>query len=77
VANWRASAAGTSSGDDKVANDGAFRFKTKIGPFENQLNGQTDWNDPAIRRLIPQGLIVRVRGPESARVTLALENAQH
>ena len=66
------------SGDDRASIDGAFRFKTKIGPYENQLRegapyGQTDWNDPSIQRLIPQGLIVRVRGSEGSRVSLALD----
>jgi len=62
------------SQEDRAAADGAFRFRTKIGNLENQLStdfpyGQTDWNDPKIRRLIPQGLILRVRGSESARVS--------
>lgn len=60
------------SGEDRVGADGQFRFKTKIGAYENQVRGQTNWNDPAIRRLIPQGLIVRVRGAAGARVNIAL-----
>ncbi len=69
------------SSEDKVANDGQFRFKTRNGPSENQLqtatpHGQSDWNEagaPAVsERLIPQGLTIRVRGPETARVSLSL-----
>jgi len=61
------------SGADRAASDGAFHFETKIGAFENQLRqeqpyGQTDWNDPGMERLIPQGLIVRVRGPDTLRL---------
>ncbi len=61
------------SQDDRVGVDGSFQFRTKIGNLEDQLNpdrpyGQTDWGDPKIRRLIPQGLIVRFRGSESTRV---------
>ena len=71
---WRFSA------DDRAANSGEFRFKTKVGPYENQLNpknpyGQTDWDDPAIRRQIPQGLIVRVRGSAATRVAISLKGA--
>jgi hypothetical protein len=63
------------SGEDRAAADGQFRFKTKIGAYEDQLRGQTQWNDPAIRRLIPQGLILRVRGAESGRVSIGLGEA--
>jgi len=62
---------------DRVEADGAFRFQTKNGPFEYQLSkehplGQTDWNDPRGRRLIPQGLVVRIRG--AAEATVAFES---
>jgi hypothetical protein len=58
---------------DSASADGAFEFRTKIGRLENQLRrarpfGETDWQDPDMDRLIPQGLIVRVNGGESARV---------
>lgn len=58
------------SQQDHVDPEGAFSFRTKLGPLENQLltahpYGQTDWNDKTIRRLIPQGLIVRVAGAAS------------
>ncbi len=62
------------SQDDRAGLDGGFQFRTRVGNLENQLRnghpfGQTDWNDPAIRRLIPQGLLVRLRGvgPTRAR----------
>jgi len=62
---------------DRAAQDGAFAFQTKVANFENQLGhgreyGQTDWNDPEMRRQIPQGLVVQVRG-EAARVSFASE----
>jgi hypothetical protein len=65
---------------DQTASSGAFRFRTKIAPFENQLRtnipyGQTDWNDPNIRRLIPQGLLARVRGSENTAVRFDVEGA--
>ena len=64
------------SQQDTVDPKGAFSFHTKLGPLENQLltahpYGQTGWNDPTARRLIPQGLIVRVAG--AARVQFAAE----
>ena len=80
IRGWR-----FASGEDRVANDGQFRFKTRIGPAENQLNpgapyGQTDWDSgagvAAGQRLIPAGLTVRVRGPETARVSVSLGGDQ-
>jgi hypothetical protein len=58
---------------DRAQADGAFEFQTRIGNLENQLlrehpYGQTDWSDPRIRRLVPEGLIVRVQGSPAARV---------
>ncbi|MGH9721238.1 MAG: hypothetical protein ACRD8O_13565, partial [Bryobacteraceae bacterium] len=55
------------SGDDAAEPSGKFEFVTKVGPLENQLSarnpyGQTGWDDPGNRRLIPQGLLVRVNG---------------
>jgi hypothetical protein len=60
---------------DSAGADGSFSFATKAGRLENQLNpgniyGQTDWDSPLMQRMIPQGLLVRVRGGESARVTM-------
>ena len=68
VSGWRFSQ------QDQASNDGSFEFRTKVGPLENQLltehpYGQTDWGDPHGRRLIPEGLIVRLRGSSAARVT--------
>ena len=62
------------SQQDAVKPDGSFQFRSKPGNFEDQLlpdryYGATDWNDPKARRLIPEGLIVQVRGSETARVT--------
>lgn len=59
---------------DEASNDGSFEFHTKIGPLENQLlkehlYGQTGWQDPNGRRLIPEGVIVRLRGSSAARIT--------
>jgi hypothetical protein len=67
VSGWRFSQA------DKAGPGGRFDFTTKVGPLENQLAsgqkyGQTDWNDARIRRLIPQGLIVRTRGGDGGRI---------
>ncbi|MBK5292722.1 MAG: hypothetical protein JJE04_13715 [Acidobacteriia bacterium] len=64
------------TGQDKAASDGEFEFQTRIGNFENQLRagnlyGQTGWNDPNMQRLIPSGLIVRVRGSGTSRVRFA------
>ena len=70
AAGWRFSQ------QDRVSPDGRFRFTTKVGPLENQLLpahpwGATDWDDPAARRLIPEGLVVRVRGGAERRVKFA------
>ncbi|MGH9665129.1 MAG: hypothetical protein ACRD9L_11955, partial [Bryobacteraceae bacterium] len=59
---------------DQASNDGSFEFQTKVGPLENQLRtehlyGQTGWQDPNGRRLIPEGLVVRLRGSSAARIT--------
>ncbi|MBM3814248.1 MAG: hypothetical protein FJW20_21700 [Acidimicrobiia bacterium] len=61
------------SQQDRAGDNGEFQFTTKIGNLENQLRqgelyGQTGWNDPNIRRLIPQGVIVRVRATAQSRV---------
>ena len=69
VGGWR------TSGEDRVESNGKFEFRTKIGPLENQVagDGNTDWDDPRIRRLIPQGLVVRVRAAGSSRVSFTSE----
>ena len=58
---------------DAIAPDGAFSFRTKVGPLENQLRtknpyGQTAWDDPDIRRLIPEGLTVGLAGSDATEV---------
>jgi hypothetical protein len=55
------------SQQDRVDADGQFQFRTKIAALENQLlsahpYGQTDWGDKRAQRLIPEGLILRVKG---------------
>ena len=60
------------SQQDSVEPNGAFQFRTKIGALENQLltahpYGATGWNDKAAQRLIPEGLIVRVKGSGRVR----------
>ena len=58
---------------DQAANEGSFSFRTKRGPLENQLRtdhpyGVTDWGDPNTQRLMPEGLIVQVRGGDAPQV---------
>ena len=72
VQGWRFSQ------QDTVSPDGTFDFRTKIANLENQLRrknlyGQTGWGDPDAQRLIPQGLIVQVRG--GGESTLRLESS--
>jgi len=60
------------SQQDRVDSSGDFQFRTKIGGLENQLltahpYGATTWGDKAIQRLIPEGLIVRVKGDARVR----------
>jgi hypothetical protein len=60
------------SQQDSVDAAGAFQFRTKTGPLENQLltahpYGATTWGDKAIQRLIPEGLIVKVKGAARVR----------
>jgi hypothetical protein len=67
VEGWRFSQA------DRAQADGAFEFQTRIGNLENQLlrehpYGQTDWNDPLVRRVVPEGLMVRLQGSPTALV---------
>ncbi|MCL5744722.1 MAG: hypothetical protein M1541_12475, partial [Acidobacteria bacterium] len=69
LAGWRFSQ------NDRATPDGKFSFDTKIGQMENQLLtafpfGQTDWGSPDAKRLIPEGLIVRVRGDGAGRVKI-------
>ena len=66
------------SQQDRANQDGTFTFRTKVGPLEDQLSkaqpyGQTDWNDPRVRRLIPEGIIVQLRGAEPARAKFESE----
>lgn len=66
------------SDSDRTGSAGSFQFRTKVGNFENQLRkdfpyGETDWNDPNIPRLIPQGLIVKVRGGDNTSVRFEAE----
>src|SRR5260370_20297811 len=58
---------------DRIDPDGKFDFRTKIAALENQLLpgrkfAHTDWADPGMQRLIPQGLIVRTRGADGGRI---------
>jgi len=66
------------SGQDQTSQDGSFWFQTKMGNYEDQLfaghaYGARDWNDPGIRRHIPQGLLIRARGGAGARLTISFE----
>lgn len=61
------------SQNDQTGPGPKFAFRTKIGALENQLLaggkfGATDWEDPRMRRLVPQGLIVRTRGADGGRI---------
>ncbi|MCL4401382.1 MAG: hypothetical protein M1436_01780, partial [Acidobacteria bacterium] len=63
------------SQQDRATPDGKFSFSTRIGQLENQLltafpYGQTDWGSPEAKQLIPEGLIVRVRGDGAGRVKI-------
>ncbi|MFN7921408.1 MAG: hypothetical protein U0Q16_15000 [Bryobacteraceae bacterium] len=69
------------SGSDSTSQNGTFSFQTKVGNLENQLRasvpyGETDWNDPAIRRLVPEGLILRARGSASTKFRFDSEAGQ-
>src|SRR5262245_18586221 len=60
------------SQQDRVDASGAFQFRTKVGPLENQLStahpyGATEWGDKNIQRLIPEGLVVRIKGAGRVR----------
>ena len=62
---------------DRVNQDGTFAFQTKVANFENQLSpsreyGQTDWGDPNLRRQIPEGMVIQVRGA-AARIAFTSE----
>ena len=66
------------SEQDSVGPDGSFHFQTRRGMLENQLDpaqpyGQTDWNDPRVERLIPEGFSIRLRGSAS-RVAISTSN---
>jgi hypothetical protein len=68
LAGWRASPA------DKASASGDFTFNTKIGLLENQLRpgseyGQTGGpTDGNFQHLIPQGLLLKLRGNTAAHV---------
>jgi hypothetical protein len=68
LTGWRFSA------DDTAQSSGEFSFKTKVGLLENQLRpgeyyGQTGFDTPNYTRLIPQGLLLKLRGSATARVS--------
>ena len=67
IAGWRF------SGQDRVEPDGRFSFSTKMGLLEDQLRpgepyGQTPLEEGDYRRLIPEGVILKLRGKGTARV---------
>jgi len=66
---WRSDAA------DRSSADGSFTFSTKIGLLEDQLRpgsdfGQTGYDNQSYRHLIPQGLILKLRGSGAATVRI-------
>ena len=67
------------SQQDRVQPAGEFQFRTKVAALENQLltahlYGQTDWGDKSTQRVIPEGLVVRVKGPGRVRFAAGDEN---
>src|SRR3984893_4909047 len=67
LSGWRFSQA------DRAEPTGKFEFHTKVAALENQLLpgrkfGQTDWADPGMQRLIPEGLIMRTRGGDGGLI---------
>src|SRR5450759_498515 len=59
---------------DSANASGAFDFRTKLANLENhrladRYYGATDWGDPKARRLVPEGLTIRLRGSGTASVT--------
>ncbi len=72
VDGWR------SDPSDHSSADGSFAFSTKIGLLEDQLRpgsyfGQTGYDNQSYRHLIPQGLLLKVRG--SGAATVRVESA--
>src|SRR5689334_14673663 len=63
---------------DRSSADGSFAFSTKIGLLEDQLRpgsyfGQTGYDTQSYRHLIPQGLLLKLRG--SGTATVRIESA--
>ena len=68
VQGWRFSQ------NDSAEPTGAFSFHTKMANLEDQrlpdrYYGATDWGDPKARRVVPEGLTVRLRGSGTASVS--------
>jgi hypothetical protein len=64
------------SGQDRASADGTFAFETKMQPLEDQLQpgsyyGATGMTGQPAPRQVPEGLLVKIRGSGSARVSLA------
>src|SRR5262249_7783888 len=60
---------------DRAHNDGTFNFTTKMQPLEDQLRegsyyGQTGMEGQPVQRQVPEGLLLKIRGSASTRVTL-------
>ncbi|MGA3238118.1 MAG: hypothetical protein ABSG03_17645 [Bryobacteraceae bacterium] len=62
------------SGQDRANADGTFAFETKMQPLEDQLQPGSYYGVTAMAgqapRQVPEGLLVKVRGGGSARVSL-------
>ena len=63
------------AGQDRANDDGSFNFLTKMQPLEDQLRpgsyfGATPMEGPQPQRQVPEGLMLKIRGSASARVTL-------
>jgi hypothetical protein len=75
LAGWRF------SGQDRANRDGTFAFLTKMQPLEDQLRegsyyGQTGMEGQPGQRQVPEGLLLKIRGSASARVTVVSESSR-
>ncbi len=62
------------SGPDRANADGTFNFQTKMQPLEDQLKPGSPWGaspmgGPGEQVQVPEGLLLKIRGGNAARVT--------